>query len=200
MKVAYKEDIATSGNQPEQLYREMPKLTANLLKVTLAGGLAGVTLYVPAQASSPFVQDSVKPRIEMGTNLNDETVLSTEELTMPRLSKALSVRMRSIAAMQENWDGYGASAVPAVIIRNARRFLRTLEVNGIAIEDATNVYPTPYGTIVIEVYNDRGLVSMEIDRHHIGFFTDYRACGNWGSEGVATDFKEIPEQLRQHLS
>lgn len=197
MKVAYKEDIATNGIGADQLYREMPKLNANLLKVTLAGGLV---LYVPAQASSSYVQDTVKPQIEISSNIKTAPVLSTEELALPNLSKELSARMRCIADLQENWDGYGASAVPTDIIRNARSFLRTLQGQGVVIEDATNIYPTPYGTVVIEVYNDRGLVSMEIDRHHVGFFTDYRACGNWGSEGIDTDFKEIPEQLRQHLS
>ena len=197
MKVAYKEDIATYGNDAEQLYKEMPKLNANLLKVTLAGGLV---LYVPAQPSSSYVQDSVKPQIEMTSNIKTAPVLSTEELALPSLSKELSARMRSIARLRDNWDGYGASAVPTVIIRNARSFLRTLQGKGVKIEDATSIYPTPYGTVVIEVNNDRGLVSMEIDRHHVGFFTDYRACGNWGSEGINTDFKDIPEQLRQHLS
>jgi hypothetical protein len=198
MKVAYKEDIATNGNKPEQLYHEMPKLSSNLLKVTLAGG---IVLYVaPVQASSTYVQDVVKPRIEMISNFKATTILTTQDLALPRLSKELSIRMRSIASLQENWDGYGASAISATIIRNTRTFLRTLQAKGIKIEDSTNIYPTPYGTVVIEVNNNRGLVSMEIDRHRIGFFTDYRASGNWGAEGIDTDFKEIPEQLRQHLS
>lgn len=197
MKVAYKEDIATNGNKAEQLYQEMPKLNSSLLKVTLASGLV---LYVaPAQASSSYVQDVVKPRIEMISNFKTTAVLTSEELSMPRLSKELSTRMRSIAVLHDNWDGYGASAVSTVIIRNARTFLRTLQGKGIEIEDPTKIYPTPYGTVVIEVNNDRGLVSMEIDQHRVGFFTDYRASGNWGAEGIETDFKEIPEQLRQHL-
>lgn len=198
MKVAYKEDIATNGNKPEQLYHEMPKLSSNLLKVTLAGGMV---LYVaPVQASSTYVQDTVKPRIEMVSNLKATTVLTAQDLAVLRLSKELSARMRSIASLQNNWDGYGASAVSDAIIRNARTFLRTLQGKGVEIEDPTSIYPTPYGTVVIEVNNERGLVSMEIDRHRVGFFTDYRASGNWGSEGIDTDFKEIPEQLRQHLS
>lgn len=198
MKVAYKEDIATNGNKPEQLYHEMPKLSSNLLKVTLAGGMV---LYVaPVQASSTYVQDTVKPRIEMVSNLKATMVLTAQDLAVPRLNKEILARMRSIAGLQNNWDGYGASAISATIIRNARTFLRTLQGKGVEIEDPTNIYPTPYGTVVIEVNNDRGLVSMEIDRHRIGFFTDYRASGNWGSEGIDTDFKEIPEQLRQHLS
>ena len=198
MKVAYKEDIATNGNNAEQLYHEMPKLGSNLLKVTLAGGLV---LYVaPAQASSFYVQDTVKPRIEMISNFKATTVLTSQDFALPRLGKELSTRLRTIAALQDNWDGYGASAISAAIIRNARTFLRTLQGKGIEIADPTSIYPTPYGTVVIEVNNDRGLVSMEIDRHRVGFFTDYRASGNWGAEGIETDFKEIPEQLRQHLS
>lgn len=197
MNVAYKEDIATNGNKPEQLYQEMPKLNANPLTVTLASGL--VLYVVPASASSFYVQDTVKPRIEMISEVKTTTVLTSEDLTMPRLSKELSTRMHSIAGLKDNWDGYGASAISATIIRNACTFLRTLQRTGVKIENPTNIYPTPYGTVVIEVYNDRGLVSMEIDRHQVGFFTDYRASGNWGAEGIDTDFKEIPEQLRQHL-
>lgn len=197
MEVAYKEDIATRGNKDEQFYLEMSKLNSKLMTATLAGSLV---LYVPAQASTPFVQDSVKPKIEMTSIFGAATVLSSDVLSLPRLKKEFSTRMHSIAGLHDNWDGYGASSISAIIVRNARTFLRTLQRNGVEIKDPTNIYPTPYGTVVIEVYNDRGLVSMEIDRHRIGFFTDYRYSGNWGAEGIDTDFKEIPEQLKQHLS
>ena len=197
MKIAYKEDIATVGRNDEQLYLEWPRKGAGLIEVSL---MSGLVLLVPTKATSSFVQDMVKPRIEMVSTYQAGQMLYVDMLKQPRLSRLLSARMRDISALQENWDGYGASAVPNVIVRNARTFLRTLQEKGIEIEDPANIYPTPYGTVVIEVTNDRGLVSMEIDHHRIGFFTDYRANGNWGSEGIETDFKDIPEQLQQHLS
>lgn len=193
MKVNYKEDIATMSD--EQLYKE-----AVLHKVTTVKLLTlGAMLIVPAQPASSFSEDFAIPHIEVNANYRGTPFIPTEVLTGHRLNQALSARMYAIASLKNNWDGYGAVAIPETIVKNARRFLVTLQEKGVEIDDPTDVYPTSYGTIVIEYNNDRGLVSMEIDSHRIGFFTDYKTSGNWGTEGIDTNFQDIPQELVSHL-
>ena len=59
--------------------------------------------------------------------------------------------------------------------------------------------PSVFGTIVIDAMVERGLVSIEIGRTKVGFFTDYEDGINEESDGIATDFNSIPEVLLNHL-
>lgn len=193
MKVNYKEDIATMGD--EQLYKETIPHKATTVKILTVGAM----LIVPVQPASSFFEDSVIPRIEVNSSYKGTPFIPTDTLNHHELNQVLSARIHDIESLNNNWDGYGAIAIPKLIVENARCFLHTLQEKSIEINDPTDVYPTPYGTIVIEYYNDKGLVSMEIDNHRIGFFTDYKTSGNWGAEGLDTNFKDIPMELASHL-
>ncbi len=57
-----------------------------------------------------------------------------------------------------------------------------------------------YGSVVIGLNNNNGMISIEIGQHSIGFFTDFVRHKNIYSEGEETDFRSIPEDLQQALT
>ena len=46
----------------------------------------------------------------------------------------------------------------------------------------------------------QGLVSVEIGKDQIGFFTEYERKEDVLSDGIKTDFRNIPKNLQQALS
>lgn len=112
-------------------------------------------------------------------------------------------RIDEIEHLAENWDGYGASAPIKVVCDNARTFLQTLLNSNCLIPHFEDISPTPYGSIVFDVYpdkEDKDLVSIEIGSYSSGFFTDYQHGINSGSDGYKTDFKSIPYFLNEHIN
>ena len=84
------------------------------------------------------------------------------------------------------------------VINNSYRFVNALLDFGI-IPEADEISYTAYGNIVIDLEAPRGLVSIEIGQHQIGFFTEFRNGDNFASDGIETSFKEIPEYLKTIL-
>ena len=114
-------------------------------------------------------------------------------------------RIDEIEKLPKNYDGYGAEAPDKIVCDNARTFFQTLCNSNCLIPCSDEITPTPYGTIVFDLYSDKedkDLISIEIGTHQIGFFTDYRGCGNYGSEsdGIDFDFKTIPYFLNEHIN
>lgn len=112
-------------------------------------------------------------------------------------------RIDQIENLMENWDGYGAAVPSKIVCDNARTFFQTLIDNNCLIPHYDEISPTPYGSIVIDVYPDKedeDLVSIEIGKHQAGFFTDYQHGINHASDGYDTDFKSIPYFLNEHIN
>lgn len=85
-------------------------------------------------------------------------------------------------------------------IDNTVRFLGAINEDGLRLPDVEDVTNEPYGTISIDYSDDNGnMLSMEIGKAKIGFFTDYADGTNDESDGIATDFKTIPEELKKHI-
>lgn len=98
----------------------------------------------------------------------------------------VETRLREIEALEDGWDGYGATSIPKEVMKNTRTFIKTLGIN-LAPDDIT---PTPYGSIEIDLER----VSIEIGIKQIGWF-EYD--GPNLSKGIDTDFLTIPEQLKE---
>lgn len=114
---------------------------------------------------------------------------------------SLKNRVSEIRMLESNWDGYDAVAPSDKVVNNAFRFLDALSVFGFAdILDPENVVPTPYGTIDMDFETSKGLVSVEIGTNQVGFFTEFSNDEDVLSDGIDTDFKEIPQPLMDALS
>jgi predicted enzyme involved in methoxymalonyl-ACP biosynthesis len=107
------------------------------------------------------------------------------------------LKVSEFESLQENWDGHNAKPISKKVIFNANMFLKRLPgyySDKLNIED---IVPTPYGTIVIDWYNeDEELLSMEIGKTKIGYFTEFHHNDNALSKGI--DFEDnysIPNEL-----
>lgn len=127
--------------------------------------------------------------------IRDNKVFSFADVPINSLNYAIS----SIGNYSENWDGYGARAIPDAVISNSHKFVKALWQEGFALPYEDDIVATPYGTIVLEVTTKRGLVSMEISSSEIGFFTEFEDGHNYGSEGIQSSFESVPEQLKSVL-
>ena len=190
----YKEDIAMMNDNV--LYKDTSIVNKKVVKT-----LTGLSLLVPLPSDSAvekYFSTEFKTELLYET-YPDTPVIDQKDIETKVIPEAILNRLSEIGDLKDNWDGYGAIAVPAQIKNNAEKFLSLLSRLQVEITEADDIYPTPYGTIVIEYNNERGLVSMEISQNQIGFFTDYPGCGNFGSKGIDTSFTEIPDQLKQHI-
>lgn len=122
------------------------------------------------------------------------------KLSMTSPLTAIKNRISEIDNLSDNWDGYGAASPSKEVIKNSFKFVDSLLNMGIDIADPEDIYPMTYGSVVIEINNNNGMVSVEIGKHAIGFFTDFVRHENIYSEGEETDFRSIPEDLEAALA
>ena len=81
------------------------------------------------------------------------------------------------------------------ISNNAVGFLDALEKRHIQCPKRDDVMPSPFGTVIVDFETKRGLVSVEVGRTKIGYFTDFEDGINEESDGIITNFKDVPIQL-----
>ena len=105
---------------------------------------------------------------------------------------ALKNRISEISHLNYNWNGEGSVVPSEQVIKNAFKFLDCILILGY-----TN-YLKP--TIDMDFETGQGLVSVEIGKDQIGFFTEYERKEDVLSDGIKTDFRNIPKNLQQALS
>lgn len=164
----------------------------------------GTSFAVPQSASANAYIDVVSPVAEtiFDTIIKpvEENLISTSSINKDIIANVLLMEIEELGRLSDNWDGYGASAPMPTVLDNAERFIKKLIIAGLLLPDEDSMYATPYGTIVIDIQNERGIVSIEFGNDKMGFFTDYHSGENYGSEGITTDFEHIPEEIAMHLS
>lgn len=107
-----------------------------------------------------------------------------------------------LSCMEDDWDGYGAVKLSDEVVRNTYKFVDAAKRLGYCPLSSDDVYATPYGTVVLEYKSDAGLVSIEIGKTQVGFFTDF-VCEterNHHSNGMMTSFRTVPGRLRENLA
>lgn len=103
-----------------------------------------------------------------------------------------------ISKITNGWDGYKAITPENEVIDNAKSFIMNLSYYN--YDAPASIEPTPYGSIVIDFEGERGLVSVEIGKSKIGWFTDFLDGHNHASEGMTYNFNYIPQALEQLLA
>lgn len=84
------------------------------------------------------------------------------------------------------------------VVNNAYRFVNSLIGIGF-IPEVDEISYTAYGNVVFDLEAPRGLVSIEIGQHQIGFFTEFKDGDDYASDGIETDFKSVPNYLEEVL-
>ena len=114
---------------------------------------------------------------------------------------ALKNRISEISHLNYNWNGEGSVVPSEQVIKNAFKFLDCILILGYTnYLKPEDIVPTPYGTIDMDFETGQGLVSVEIGKDQIGFFTEYERKEDVLSDGIKTDFRNIPKNLQQALS
>lgn len=165
-----------------------------------------VTLDSPSQTRiKPRIEEveivaSVRHKDTLEQTLNLSSFYTLLDLSISSPLTAAKNRISEIEQLKDNWDNYGAIPPHHIIIKNSFKFLDLLKKIGITNIESNDIYPMPYGSIVIDINNNNGLVSIEIGNNSVGFFTDFESYNNISSKGDETDFTFIPKNLEKALS
>jgi hypothetical protein len=108
----------------------------------------------------------------------------------------LEMRINSFLALQDNWDGYGAAAPEEATITNAIKFIQSLPTSIIENVEEDEINASPYGTLVVDFRNSKEeLVSVEIGKNQIGFFSELESGKDLSSNGIIFNENNLPEAL-----
>ena len=129
----------------------------------------------------------------------DDPVIEQTEATEISPYDVVLTFLKNLKTLPKNYQDIDFEIPSEAIIDNAQKFLLSMQKANLSCPDDGCVMPSVFGTIVIDVMVERGLVSMEIGRTKVGFFTDYEDGINEESDGIVTDFTTIPEPLLKHL-
>lgn len=104
-------------------------------------------------------------------------------------------------ALPNNWDGFGAVAVNKSVQNNAREFLTKLDYLFLDCLEEEDMYSTPYGTVVLDFQNEKGMVSVEVGESKIGFFTDFtdKALNSKSAGDIFIHQSNISNKLQKAL-
>lgn len=162
------------------------------------------TLDMPAIVSNYRLDEmervsTVSRKCRNQTFLDVNSFYTLLDLSMTNEKSAAKNRISEISQLADNWDGNEAAAPEIQVIKNSFKLVDALFRIGVDRIDSDDIYPMPYGSLVIEINSKKGMVSVEVGKHSIGFFTDYAEHENYFSNGEETDFRSLPENLRNAL-
>lgn len=128
------------------------------------------------------------------TSKYNETIMTSQE-------KLLENRIVELSRLNYNWNGDGAVVPSDVILKNSSKFIDCVISKGyMSYINPDDIVPTPYGTIVMDFIKNDNMVSVEIGKNEIGFFTEFADTENMDSEKIETDFQSIPLIIEQALT
>lgn len=165
-------------------------------------------LFAGAPRNEAFSETSV-PRIEQVESLGD--IFDTKQVQDPIIQDgditnegSPFLRMlkfvKNLSTLPDNMDGLDFVVPSEKVADNTAKFLEAMERAGLTCPEMGDVMPSVFGTIIIDYQVERGLVSLEIGRTKVGFFTNYEDGINEESDGIITDFTSVPSPILKHLS
>lgn len=155
--------------------------------------------------SYSYIEQAIEYRVGVACGRDEELIngsdifycLVNTAMTSPVTS--VKNRISEIESLPANWDGYNAVAPAHNVAKNAFKFVDALLAEGYNCISDDDVTPTPYGSIVLDVKSERGLVSIEIGDTMLGYFTEFIDGNDFSSEGITTDFRTLPDELKTVL-
>lgn len=129
---------------------------------------------------------------------NEETAVFHPICDVSRFGLLLAIN--NIEKLKFNWDGDGAEAPNKDAMENARHLIMKLSPQDISHLDVNDIYPSTYGSIIMDFEMERGVVSVELGDKTLGFYTDFSEGDNYAAEGISTEFEYVPEILQKYLS
>ena len=172
-----------------------------IAKCMMAGALVFTfSLTTPKIYAAP-VQ---KGKIEWVVNNRIAEIASIEFITNKPLFDMLRlscmVKIEQFDLLQPDWDGNGAMKPNADAVKNAKHLVEILDKEMLKSLNPDDIYPSDYGSVILDFKTHRGLVSVEMGDTTMGFYTDFSEGENYAAEGISTDFMSIPKTLELYLS
>lgn len=110
-------------------------------------------------------------------------------------------RVSLLSSLENNWDGYGATKVSEVVLKNTYKFIDAVcKTSFYLYLTDENILLTPYGSIILDFKSNNGMVSVEIGSEKIGFFTDFNSNDDVYSDGILSDFRSIPQAVLENMA
>ena len=149
--------------------------------------------------------DNISDSFCMKDNANNSRVLleRNEKYFIPEEYASFVDDILDLKKVKNSRLGFYEFKIPMQIINNSLTFLGTLVRNGIEIKETLEIRPSNFYTVCFDFNTNRvneGLVSVEIGKTMLGWFTDWDHGINTESDGIKTDFLEIPPALKEELS
>lgn len=125
-----------------------------------------------------------------------------------RLSKPVwinpKIELKSVVkgflSLGDNWDGYGATPLDIQVVINAARLIDALPDSVVTDLTKQSITPTPYGTIVFDWESGNELVSLEIGKTQIGFYSQFADGNNIELETTWFNHNNLPFELIKALN
>jgi hypothetical protein len=117
--------------------------------------------------------------------------ISSQILDLPIKFKhleLLSSKLDYLLNLEDNWDNCGGLAISEEVFLNAYQFLKTIPKKYQDKISPDNITPSSYGTICIDWFNlHNELLSLEIGKTKIGFFTDFISKKNIVQDNIVIE-------------
>lgn len=104
-----------------------------------------------------------------------------ESLAVSAARRQASNGIAKIAALQRNWDGYGADPIDARTIKSARKFLRSLPS---VVDKAPSVVPMTRGRLQFEWHRGQKSLEVEFETPDTIHYLQYDPATGVEDEGV----------------
>ena len=156
--------------------------------------------------STPKAYAAPKPKpanvwhYNQGTDIIPQDLVSINAPVVDTVRLPFYAKIDGISLLRDNWDGYGSEKPNREAIKNAHHLIETLDRETLKTLNTDAIYPSSYGSLILDFETERGLVSVEIGDKTMGFFTDFVDGNNYAAEGIRTDFVSVPTSLESCLS
>lgn len=158
------------------------------------------SLSTPKAYAAPKPKPAIEWRYDQNVDIIPQDLVSINAPVVDMVRLPFYAKIDSISLLGGNWDGYGSEKPNCEAIKNARHLIETLDRETLKFLATDAIYPSSYGSLILDFETKRGLVSVEIGDSTMGFFTDFIDGNNYAAEGISTDFVSVPTSLESCLS
>lgn len=159
------------------------------------------TIMAVSMIMTSGINNYVAP-IENGyiSTIQRQEIEYTAKYTTPVEYNAYRQRIEELRCLPDNWDGYNASKIDIETYINSLAFIDCIDTNILNLLSETDITPTPYGTITMNFRKDENVVSVEIGKKNIGFFTDFENLEDLEIESENFVANHLPKGLEKALN
>lgn len=158
------------------------------------------SLSTPKAYAAPNPKPAIEWLYNQKVDIIPQDLVSINAPVVDMVRLPFFAKVDRISLLDNNWDGYGSEKPNSQAIKNARHLIETLDRETLKYLTTDAIYPSSYGSVILDFETKRGLVSVEIGDNTMGFFTDFVDGNNYAAEGISTDFVSVPTSLESCLS